>query len=375
MSLRVSSAFDGGNGALVDAPDDNTVCVQLSRDAGDRFMQWFYFRVTGAGGRDLTVRIVNARDVSYARGYVDYRAVASRDRKTWRRVETSFEDGELVVRYPAAPDSVYFAYFVPYSMERHADRVAGYARDPRVALEVVGSTLDGQDLDLVRFGRGPRVIWAIARQHPGETMAEHFMDGFVDRLLDEHDAVSARLHEAATFFVVPNMNPDGSRRGYLRTNASGANLNREWLEPTLERSPEVHAIRERMRTTGVDLCLDVHGEEELPYNFIAGPDGIPGLTTSQVELLRSFRASLARLNPDFQTERGYPPAARGDANLTMCTNWVAENFGCLAMTLEQPFKDAANRPMPDVGWCPERARRLAASTVDAIASVVDVLRR
>ena len=36
------------------------------------------------------------------------------------------------------------------------------------------------------------------------------------------------------------MNPDGSYRGHLRTNASGANLNREWKKPTLEHSPEVN---------------------------------------------------------------------------------------------------------------------------------------
>ena len=39
---------------------------------------------------------------------------------------------------------------------------------------------------------------------------------------------------------MPNVNPDGSIRGHLRTNATGANLNREWQDPTLERSPEVH---------------------------------------------------------------------------------------------------------------------------------------
>lgn len=38
------------------------------------------------------------------------------------------------------------------------------------------------------------------------------------------------------------MNPDGSYRGHLRTNASGANLNREWKEPTLEKSPEVSSL-------------------------------------------------------------------------------------------------------------------------------------
>lgn len=35
------------------------------------------------------------------------------------------------------------------------------------------------------------------------------------------------------------MNPDGSWRGHLRTNAAGANLNREWAKPSLETSPEV----------------------------------------------------------------------------------------------------------------------------------------
>lgn len=38
---------------------------------------------------------------------------------------------------------------------------------------------------------------------------------------------------------VPNMNPDGSYHGHLRTNLLGANLNREWASPTMQYSPEV----------------------------------------------------------------------------------------------------------------------------------------
>jgi len=45
---------------------------------------------------------------------------------------------------------------------------------------------------------------------------------------------------------VPNMNPDGSWRGHLRTNAAGANLNREWAAPSAERSPEVLLVRNKM---------------------------------------------------------------------------------------------------------------------------------
>ena len=37
------------------------------------------------------------------------------------------------------------------------------------------------------------------------------------------------------------MNPDGTWRGHLRTNAVGANLNREWANPSRETSPEVRS--------------------------------------------------------------------------------------------------------------------------------------
>ena len=48
-------------------------------------------------------------------------------------------------------------------------------------------------------------------------------------------------------------------------------------------SPEVFLVHARMERTGVDVCLDVHGDEALPYVFIAGPEGVP-----------SFSAPLAR---------------------------------------------------------------------------------
>ncbi len=76
------------------------------------------------------------------------------------------------------------------------------------------------------------------------------------------------------------MNPDGSIRGHLRTNAIGVNLNREWQSPSMERSPEVFFVRERMLETGVDMCLDIHGDEAIPYNFVAGSAGRQSLPTS-----------------------------------------------------------------------------------------------
>ena len=89
------------------------------------------------------------------------------------------------------------------------------------------------------MGTGPVQVWLYARQHPGESMAEWFVEGLIDRLLDGADSLARTLLAQARFYLVPNMNPDGSVRGNLRASATGANLNREWMQPDPVRSPEV----------------------------------------------------------------------------------------------------------------------------------------
>jgi len=128
-----------------------------------------------------------------------------------------------------------------------------------------------------------------------------------------------------------------------------------------------------MKKTGLAFCLDVHGDEELPYNFIAGSDGVEGLPDKIVEARHDYEATLRRVNPDFQSEHGYPVAAKGQANLKMATNHLADRFKAFCMTLEQPFKDNKNAPMLDEGWSPRRAKALGRSQVDAISAVIDSL--
>jgi murein tripeptide amidase MpaA len=162
------------------------------------------------------------------------------------------------------------------------------------------------------------------------------------------------------------MNPDGSRRGHLRTNAAGINLNREWHASSLEKSPEVYHVFEKMKSTGLDFGLDVHGDEALPYNFLAGTEGIPGWNESRQKKLDLYKKTLAGINPDFQTENGYPPNSAGKANMSYCSNALAEHFGAPVMTLEMPFKDALDTPDNQQGWSPERSRKLASSCLDAL---------
>jgi murein tripeptide amidase MpaA len=269
MSLSVSSAFDGGNIRLV-AIDGDRIDLEIVKDHQSDFYQWFHFRVTGGAGRALTLRLVNCAGSAYPHGWENYRGVASYDREEWTRVDTSYANGAIEMRVTPAADSIWIAYFAPYTMERHHDLVASVAAEPGVEYRSLGQTLGGQELDYFRLPGGPLQAWLYARQHPGETMAEWWMEGALERLLDTADPVIRRLRERFTFHVVPNMNPDGSKRGHLRTNAVGVNLNREWHAPSADKSPEVLYVRGEMDKTGVDFAMDLHGDEAIAANFLAG---------------------------------------------------------------------------------------------------------
>lgn len=92
-------------------------------------------------------------------------------------------------------------------------------------------------------------------------------------------------------------------------------------------------------------------------------------------LLDGFKASYVKSsNGAFQTQYGYPPNSAGKANLTICSNALAERFECLAMTLEMPFKDDANHPDVTYGWSPMRCKQLGASVLSPLLSVMATLR-
>lgn len=369
MTLSVSSAFDGGNIRLV-AIEGDRIDLEIVKDNQSDFYQWFHFRVTGGAGRALEIRILNCAGAAYPHGWGGYRACMSCDREEWERADTSYADGILTIRATPAANSIWFAYFAPYTMERHHDLIAAVAEHPESDHRSLGQTLDGQELDYLRIGCGPLAVWLYARQHPGETMAEHWMEGALEKLLDDADPVSRRLRERATFHIVPNMNPDGSRRGHLRTNAAGVNLNREWHAPSAERSPEVLHVLGEMDRTGVDFAMDVHGDEAIAANFLAGFEGIPSWKQEQQDLFDAFSGALVRLSPDFQTDRGYEIPAPGKANLSMSTAQLAERFGAVSMTLEMPFKDNDDLPDPVRGWSPARCRALACASLDALHAIL-----
>ena len=379
--MHITANFDAGNIDVISLEDKKDIQLAIRPDVGDEFFQWFNFRLTGQVGEQYVLNMVNAGQASYLEGWENYQAVASYDREYWFRLPTSYKDGKLTIVVELECDTIQIAYFAPYSYERHQDLLAAVQTHPLVSLEHLGETLDKRDLTLIKIGNGysnndvnKRNIWITARQHPGETMAEWLVEGLLYSLLDSDNATAKLLLEKANFYIVPNMNPDGSVRGHLRTNAVGTNLNREWLNPSLEKSPEVFHVINKMEATGVDFFYDVHGDEALPYVFLAGSQGMPSYNDRLARLRDKFSDVLKLASADFQSEFGYDIDAPGTANMTIATHWVAERFDCLANTLEMPFKDNDNVPDADTGWSPERSIKLGEASLVAMLAVVDELR-
>lgn len=371
--INVNTKFDGGSIEVVNVDDPRNLHFKIRKDTNSHFAQWFYFQLNNVIGQELQIKFTGLKDTAYPDGWKNYNVCMSYDNQNWVRLEAEF-DGIDVMTFELQPEvnSVYFAYFEPYSYQRHLELIGEANLSDIVHHEILGQTHEGRNMDLLIVGdeSAKHKVWVIARQHPGETMAEWFMEGLIHKLIDEQDSTSMTLLEDCVFYLVPNMNPDGAYNGNLRVNTVGANLNREWMTPSLDKSPEVYYVREKMFKTGVDMFFDIHGDEAIPYVFTAGCQENPSFSAKQAQLADKFKRYYELVNPDYQTVVGYEPGHFSAESATVGTNWVGNQFDCLAFTLEMPFKDNDNLPDPLHNWDGRRSYLLGESLLTAINLVL-----
>ncbi len=378
MTLTIGSDFDSGNIQVLDAGDPAHIRLAIRPDTQSAHFQWFHFKADGLNvGQTYGFSLTNASESTFNSAWSGYNAVASYDHQNWFRVPSDFDGKALNFSLAADQPQVWFAYFEPYSRERHDWLIEQAQEKAGAQLLAVGKSVEGRDIQLLRKGNGAegkRRIWMIAQQHPGEHMAEWFMEGVIERLQRKDDAVLQQLLTESDLYLVPNVNPDGAFHGHLRTNANGKDLNRAWQDSTEALSPEVSFIRQQMEQYGVDMFLDVHGDEEIPYVFTAACEGNPGYTAQQRQLEERFRRRLCEVSDTFQTAHGYPRSAPGQANMNLAANAVGERYKCLSLTLEMPFKDHDNAPDPVTGWSGKRSAQLAGDVLTVLSEMVKELR-
>ena len=119
-SIKISTDFDSGNIQVLDASDAYQLLLAIKPDTRSAHFQWFHFKAEGMHvGHTHTFRLSNASHSSYKNAWSGYNAVASYDHVNWFRVPTRFDGDTLHISLQTREKQAWFAYFEPYSRERH----------------------------------------------------------------------------------------------------------------------------------------------------------------------------------------------------------------------------------------------------------------
>ena len=108
----------------------------------------------------------------------------------------------------------------------------------------------------------------------------------------------------------------------------------------------------------------------MPYVFVDGGERLPGFSAKQADLQRAFIAAFKTASPDFQDVHGYASDKDTKVNLALASKYVGHTYGCLALTLELPFKDNANLPDPETGWSGARSIELGGAVLEPLLAVL-----
>lgn len=338
--MHIDSDFECGN-IIVQQLGDAEAELNIRPDTGAKFYQWFYFKVTGPPGVKRTFKIANAGGASYPRAWHGYRALASYDEVDWFRVPTEYDETNLTITHAGSESTTSYAFFVPYLSSRREALLKACEPSPRVSRRSIGKSAQGRPLDLIVVGDETRLVkrvWVITRQHAGEPMAEWATEGVLRQLIDPADPVAKVILDRATFFVLPNINPDGSALGNLRANANGVDLNRAWDTPS-DQCPEIVAALRAIEKTGVDFLLDMHGDEERPFIWLSHPSVAQSPQLQQIQ--QQFEVELGKREPALRpAPKIIDSVSPGDPG--MSSNYFTAKFNCPVWIVELPIKDPEN---------------------------------
>ena len=217
------------------------------------------------------------------------------------------------------------------------------ARSPLLRLTSLGKSAGGhKDLWLVRAAdpasdpsKTIRLL-VLCRQHGDEPASTQALLGLLHRLAGGGDPALRSSLTRVTLYVIPMVNPDGADVN-ARSNAVGADLNRDW---GVFHQPETQAVARAARLIRPNLVIDAHnwdgGDEynadclEVPREM-ATPQGKAAHVLQQAEL-RDLAAS------------GYavhPTAWGADTDPRLAHRWFSQQ-GVLSALVETHSGDPAD---------------------------------
>lgn len=350
-AITFDSTFECGNATTFTlvAPGEYSFANDLDTSSTDR--QWFYFTVSGAKGQRLTFHLLEIDKTNVPGCWPTAHPVASSDGgETWRPIDGPNSSARRVFTFSHTPqsDTEHIAFHHPYSFARAQKMIANWSAHPDVQSDIIGHSIQGRPLTRLRItsaaapAEGKRGAWIVTRQHAGEVTGSWVGEGFMEFLLSD-DPKAKALREKFIINVVPMCNPDGVVAGNYRDNFAGANLNREWDNPSAESSPEILAVTRAIRQWTEEknpyhFFADLHSTSgpSPHFAFHAGEEIKPPLARDPEiyhEESEKFLAIISAHNPAFDDKRGRSRSRNkglGRENNTF-------NYGVLAFTFEAGY--------------------------------------
>lgn len=338
----IDTSFENASPLHWETGADGVIQVFLlydhQRASPNRAAGHFHFQLQGQPGSKLTLEfrnmdnIWNSKPGSVAR---ELKAVAvSEDGLAWRSVATrQLPENRIQLDIEMPGPRLFVARLEPYRIS-DLERFLGEIRShPSVAIEPLGRTVEGRELEIVRAGDpgAPRRVFIRARAHPWESGGNWVVQGLIRRLLREDDEARA-FRSRYCLFVLPMANKDGVASGRTRFNSAGWDLNRAWdLPAPAELSPENHALEQWLagmaeRGARLDLGIDLHNDGYGKLH-LSRPD-VPGL--------ENYLAGMARFEELLRRHTWFTEGSTGSSFRnpgTLGDGWF-ERFGVPAAILE-----------------------------------------
>ena len=196
--------------------------------------RWFHFRLEGVKGKLMFLHIPNTEMV---------RPFYSYDGEEYLR----FDAGECslpqtVYKY-FLHDTVYVAYFLPYSHARHKAKADEWACSPFVRRQRIGRSGEGRPIEMLILTDATvpdslkRRVWIHSRVHTSEAPAAWYLEAMIDELLSDAP-LSREIMPRKENYMVHEPKPAPVRRGYNLSTDQGDNLKINWDRPDSLTPPE-----------------------------------------------------------------------------------------------------------------------------------------
>lgn len=372
--VTIRTDFEGGGLGTVERLGETVfrcrVPGQADRDGRNRQVSWYFFRVDGARGREVTITLHDlVGEYNYRPGAVaivpETLPFRSDDGESWAPMEGISYDRqrhELTMRFVPRGDAIWIAHVEPYPASRLLRLVGELGRRPSVRVESIGKSVRGRDLHLLTItdpalpDSSKKVLWFMFRQHAWESGTSFVAEGLL-RFAVSDAPEARRLRERILLKVFPMLDPDGCASGAVRFNANGFDLNRNWDSCDLSRDehrllmPEIwHAKKVLVEWIAsghpIHFFLALHNEEK--GEWIAAPPEFRDLSFRFFERLKretSFDPS--REGPSFRA------APRPDPGRMTVDDFLGRECRVPAFLMEQRIV-----PGPRLGRAPLSADRL-----------------